>query len=253
MIALALVLQVQTQGPTQAPSVGDTIWITRTVEIAPRETVHPGTWQPPEPVEVVGPPRVTVRGSTAEIAYPVTVWRAGTHKIEIPGPLLLGPGGKADSLPPYVTTIDIRSVLPNVPADSTIAPQPRAEYVPRLIVSWWPLAVLLALAIILLVPLHWWWRRRGKSVALAPTVPRPMEPPVEQWAAAGERRTVISLGAARLRAAIGAAPDVARLDEDATALLAELDRARFGAETGEDALTLFRRAAAAAERVSRPS
>jgi hypothetical protein len=255
-LALVFVLQTQAQAPArgQGPTVGDTIWITRTVRVAPRQTVRPGAWQPPDPIEAAGPPRVTVQGTTVEIAYPVTIWRAGEHRVEIPGPLLLGPGNAADSLPSYDTTLVIRSVLPAAPPGAPVAPQPRAEFVPRRLVSPWPMVVLWIATAILLLPLHWWWRRRGKSVR--PAVPAPpasgaLEVPVERWADAGERRTVASLSVARLRAAIAGAPDGNQIDDELRGLLATLDRARFGARTDEDALTLFRRAVQAAERVGR--
>lgn len=248
MMGFALLLQTAgdpvPRTGTAGPNVGDTIWITRTVRVAPRQTVRPAEWTPAEPIESVGDPAVTVRGTTVELRYPITIWRAGPQRVEIPGPLVLGPDGTVDSLPPYVTTLAVASVLPKVPADSTLAPQPRDPVVQRRVVSLVPMAILWALALLLLGGFRWWWRRRGTPAPPPPREHRVPDVPVQRWLDAGERRAVASLAAARLRAAAGAhgeALDPA-LATELRELLATLDRARFGAETGSDIATLFGRA-----------
>ena len=250
----SFVLQVS-QG---TPTVGDTIWVARAVAVPPGATLRPADWDAPDPVERLGAPRVSLRGDSTEIAYPIVVWRPGTLTVELPGPLLLHPDGRVDSLPAAPVALRIASVLPAVPADSTLAPQPRAEFVPRATVSPVPLLVLLAAAALLLAPLHWWWRRRGHPR------PRPVlptaraEPPLERWADAGESRAVASVAAARLRAGIAARMPSAHpgLDtEDLLRALAQradwplteladllraLDEARFGHTAFPDALGLAR-------------
>ena len=113
------------------PTVGDTIWVARTVAVPPGATLRAADWDAPEPIERLGPPRVTPRGDSVVVSYPIVAWRTGALTVELPGPLLLGAGGRVDSLPAQPMSLTIGSVLPRVPPDSTLAPQPRADYVPR--------------------------------------------------------------------------------------------------------------------------
>ncbi|HET7427753.1 MAG TPA: hypothetical protein VFJ50_11965, partial [Gemmatimonadales bacterium] len=239
------------------PTVGDTIWVARTVAAAPGVTVRAADWDAPEPIERLGAPVVTARGDSTEIAYPIVVWRAGPLTVDLPGPLLLKAGTPVDSLPPLAIPLQIASVLPAVPADSSLAPQPRADFVPRTSATLVPLFVLLAAAALLLAPLHWWWRRRGPSRA-RPVLPAsgPVEAPLDRWADAGESRAVASIATARLRALIAARMPAAHLGLDTESVLhtvsgrhdwplaeladvlRSLDEARFGDTTFPDAVGL---------------
>ena len=130
----------------------------------------------------------------------------------------------------------------------------------------------MALAILLLLPLHWWWRRRGRPrPGRCASWPDPARPPLERWAEAGEaaRGGRGGDGAAPRRdrrpAAEGATP---RLDTDALLatcapqrpdwplrelgdLLRSLDEARFGDDAVTDASELARRAAELEPRLRR--
>ena len=140
---LALVTSPQ-DSTTALPTVGDTIWVGRTVAVPPGATLRPADWDAPEPIERLGPPRVTPRGDSADVSYPIVVWRTGPLTIDLPGPLLLGAGGRVDSLPPQVgASSPSPACCPRVPPDSTLAPQPRADFVPRTSASPVPLLVLL--------------------------------------------------------------------------------------------------------------
>ena len=187
-------------------TVGDTIWISRTVDLPPGRSVRAEQWEAEDPIELLGPPRVTVRGGSAEIAYPVAVWRTGAHRVEVPGPLLLAPDGNVDSLPAETVTLRVASVLPRPATDTALRPQPRADFVAQPATSPWPVVLLLLLAIAALVPLHWWWRRRGKAVRRPGRIdPAALaEPTLERWAAAGESRAVAAAATARLRRAMAA-------------------------------------------------
>ena len=66
-------------------------------------------------------------------------------------------------------TLDVRSVLPTAPPDSSLSPQPPAALVRRSTVSLIPLAALWLATLLLLLPLHLWWRRRGPPTRAAPT------------------------------------------------------------------------------------
>lgn len=210
------------------PTVGDTVWLSRTVEVPSGYTLRVADWDPPDPVELLGRPRVTASGDSAEIAYPVVLWRPGHHLVELPGPLLLGPSGMVDSLRAERVRVEVKSVLPPVPADSALPPQPRASLVAQQVVSLGPLALLWAVALTLLVPLHLWWRRRGKPTRTRPPTIRAeaLEPPLARWADAGEYRAVASVSAARLRAAVAERVAAAHPGLDTERVLAELAAAR---------------------------
>jgi hypothetical protein len=219
MIAAALWLVLQ----GGAPTVGDTLWLSRTVAVPPGRTLRPADWRPDDPVELLSPPRVTVRGDSADVVYLVVIWRSGTQVVQVPGPLLLGAAGGVDSLPPERITLRIASVLPDVPRDSSLAPQPRADFVPRGAVSLIPLLVSWAAGALLLAPLHWWWRRRGPPApACPPSSAARAEPPVVRWADAGEPRAVAATVMARLRGAIALRVPAAHRGLDTESLLVQL-------------------------------
>jgi hypothetical protein len=261
MIGAAVLGLLLAAGAQQGePTVGDTIWLARTVLVPAGRTLRPADWTPPDPVELLGPPRVTLRGDSADVIYPVVVWRTGSETVELPGPILLGANGSVDSLPGQSITLHIRSVLPALPRDSALAPQPRADFVPRRTVSLLPMLLLWLIAAVLLAPLHRWWRRRGKErkVFILPP-PRGGEPPLERWADAGESRAVAAAATVRLRWAIAEALPPAHVGLDTEDLLrvmraarpvwplgeladvlGSLDEARFGERTFPDALGLAR-------------
>jgi hypothetical protein len=252
-------IQGGTAGP---PTVGDTVWVTRTVDLPAGRTVRPADWHPDDPVELLGPPRVVTRGGTADVAYPVVIWETGPRTLEVPGPLLLATNGGVDSLPPARITVQVASVLPAAP-DSALRPQPRADFVPLTDRSPLVPIILVAVAILLLLPLHWWWRRRGRPRPrpLAKLVD-PVRPPLERWADDGEARAVAAAATARLRGVIAGRAEGATPALDTDALLAHLrvrrpdwplgelgdllrslDQARFGVDPVDDAAALARRAA----------
>ena len=252
---LALSLQVQ----AVAPTVGDTVWLSRTIAVPPGYVVRAADWDPADPIELLGRPLVVVAGDSAQITYPVVVWQPGAQLIELPGPLLLGPGGTVDSLRGQQVKLEVRSVLPPTTPVSALSPQPRAGIVAIRAVSLAPLVILWVMSLALLLPLHLWWRRRGKPApAPAPDAPS-AEPPLARWADAGEYRAVANISAVRLRSAVAqrvaaAHPglDTERLLSDLAAVrpdwpLAELgdilrglDEARFGVAPASDALALSR-------------
>jgi hypothetical protein len=244
---------------TPAPTVGDTIWVSRTVAVPAGATLRPADWDAPEPIERLGAPVLTPRGDSVAIAYPIVVWRAGPLTVDLPGPLLLRAGGPIDSLPSEAVGLRIASVLPAVPADSTLAPQPRADFVPRTSTTPIPLLVLLAAAAVFLAPIHWWWRRRGRPRPRpALPLPGPDEAPLDGWADAGETRAVASVATARLRGLIAARMPAAHVGLDTESLLQtiaartdwplaelgdvlrSLDEARFGHTPFPDAIGLAR-------------
>lgn len=250
------------------PTVGDTVWLSQIVAQPPGHVVRATDWTPADPVELLGRPRIIVTGDSAEITYPVVVWRPGHLTVNLPGPLLLGPGGTVDSLAGAQVALDVRSVLPRVPADSSLAPQPRASLVPRRETSVIPLAICCLIALMLLLPLHLWWRRRGKPVPAGRATPPAADPPLERWADAGEYRAVANVAAARLRSAVAQRVAAAHPGLDTDRLLGQLaatrpnwpldelaellhalDNARFGKVGSEDVLNLSRYSSAMEDRL----
>jgi hypothetical protein len=248
-------LLVQGAGPT----VGDTVWLSRTVAVPPGYVVRAADWDPADPIELLGRPLVVVAGDSAQVTYPVVVWRPGTQLIELPGPLLLGPGGTVDSLRGQPVKLEVGSVLPPAAPDSALAPQPRAAIVAVRAVSPGPLFIFWVISLALLLPLHLWWRRRGKPTrAAAPDAPV-AEPPLDRWADSGEYRAVANISAVRLRSAVAHRVAAAHPGLDTERLLSELaavrpdwpltelgdilrglDEARFGVAPAADALELSR-------------
>jgi hypothetical protein len=248
----------------EVPTVGDTIWVTRTVELPPGRSLRAAEWEVADPIELLGPPSIALRGGSADVSYPLAVWRAGFHTVSVPGPLLLSPDGGVDSLRAEVVTLHVASVLPRAATDTSLRPQPRADFVPRPATTPVPLILLLIVAIALLAPIHWWWRRRGRPVRklTASDIAGPAKPPLERWADAGESRAVAAAATSRLRATLAARLPGALPSLDTEAVLAHvaerrpdwpsselghvlraLDLARFGTGAMPDAMGLARWAA----------
>ena len=246
------------------PTVGDTIWVTRTVELPPGRSLRAAEWEVADPIELLGPPRITLKGGSAEVSYPIAIWRAGFHTVSVPGPLLLSSDGGVDSLRAEVVTLHVASVLPSAATDTSLRPQPRADFVPRPATTPFPLLLFLILAIALLAPIHWWWRRRGHPAGkrTAAEAGGSAKPPLERWADAGESRAVAAAATSRLRNAMAARLPGALPSLDTEAVLAyvadqrpdwpaaelgkvlrALDEARFGNGTLPDAMGLARWAA----------
>lgn len=249
----------QAPAQTASPTVGDTIWVTRTVASPAGTTLRPADWDAQDPIERLGAPRVTPRGDSTDVSYAIVVWRPGDLTVEVPGPLLLSAGGRVDSLAPLAVTLHIGSVLPAVPADSALAPQPRADFVPRTSTTPIPLLVLLGATIMLLAPLQWWWRHRGgPQPRPEPAATGARTAPLERWADDGESRAVASVATSRLRSLIASRVPAAHAGLDTEDLLRavagrtdwplaelgdllrSLDEARFGRTPFPDATGLAR-------------
>lgn len=265
-LGLAALLSGSPQAPPSLPTVGDTVWVRRTIRVPERHTARAADWELSGDVELLGPAQLLLHGDSATVRYPLVAWTPGSHRVEIPSPTLLAPDGSVDSLAPAAVTFTVRSVLPDRPP-SQLAPQPPAGLVIRRTVSLLPPLLFLAAALALLVPLHWWWRRRGTPGAPPEPPPRPVVP-LERWAEAGEARSVLALAAARIRGAIARAEPEAheRLEPAAcVSLLAErrpdwpvaqiasllraLDAARFARASAADAGALYRSADTLAARL----
>lgn len=205
------------------PLVGDTVWIERTITAPEGSLLRPLPWDPGEDVALLGSPEAVARPGGWILRYPVVIWRPGTHRLTVPGPLVIRPTGATDSLPPQLTTVVIGSILPAGRTD-TLVPRPAVGLVASGSRSSQPAIVLVLLAALLLAPVHWWWRRRGP--VMSSPVAREMglvagPDQLREWASAGEVRAA----AAGWIAILETAPPGPSRDD----LLARLHAARFGA------------------------
>src|SRR5256885_2995343 len=110
------------------PTVGDTVWLERTVTAAPGWRVRAGKLEAGERVEPLGDP-VVRRASSPDgwvVRYPVAAWAPGAHSVSVPPIWRLGPDGRADSLPGGTAVFVISSVIP----DTVRQPEPRAAIAP---------------------------------------------------------------------------------------------------------------------------
>jgi hypothetical protein len=218
MLALILALQ---QGPP--PTVGDTVWITRTFTVASGVSVRPRPIAPGAVVQPLAPPEIALVGNQVRLRYAVVAWQPGRHVVEIPGVILVRRDGWSDTLPAATETVEVASVLPAGRRD-TLAPKAPAGFVGRSRRSSLPVLLLLVVALVLLLPLHWRWRRRG-PVPL-PVAPHRVAPPgaavLTAWANAGEFRAALDGWQHLVSGALAARPDAA-----GDALLERLRRARY--------------------------
>jgi hypothetical protein len=264
MILSALILLTQASPPT----VGDTIWLERSVEVPAGAEVRAAPWKPDGDVGLLGRPVVRREGTLATVAYPAVAWRAGTHTILVPGPVVIGRDGVTDSLPAEARTIEVASVLPPGQPPERLQIQPQVGIVAERITSPWPLLAALFFAGALFAPLAWWWRRRGAPLVMPRPSPVKAPPPLEEWAEAGELRAVAAAAGRALRTTInsllpGTAPGVvtSRLIriiqeqrpawpfEEIGTVLRALDAAQYGESSAPEVLALAERAGAMKRRL----
>jgi hypothetical protein len=236
MPALLVLLTVM-QGPPAGPTVGDTVWITRTLEAPVGIAVRPRPIRATAAVEPLGPAEVALIGGVIRIRYPVVGWRAGQHEVAVPGPILVRNDGWSDTLPDWSTVVEIATVLPPGERDS-LPPRPAIGLVSRRSRSGLPLALLIGVIVLIVLPLHWAWRRRG--LVPAPAVVRPGVPTVEMlasWAESGEGRAAAEGWRLRLERRLATVEDPAVRE-----VVSALEAARYAPHPVEEVLALCRRA-----------
>jgi len=224
----------------ETPAVGDTVWIRRVLTVPSGMSVRPRPITSSGELEPLGPPEVTSSGREIQIRYPVVFWKPGTHRVDMPAVIIVRSDGFSDTLAGGTANIEVRSVLPPGAKRDSLKPAPPAEAVARSTPSPIPLTLLVVLAALVLIPLHWWWRKRGPPpAAVAGPVPTPPNPKdIAEWVEAGELHAAADAYARLLepRAAKAADPDL-------TALLSRLGEARYGAVESTELLALCRDAA----------
>ena len=229
LAALLLQAAAWSSAPPQ-PTVGDTIWLERTVPVPAGWRVRAGRLDPAGDIEPLADPTLRRVGDGWSVRYPVVAWTPGSHTVALPPVWRLGPDGQADSLSGSSAEFVVHSVLPTpaAGADSASRPTPQPAMAPlrperR---SGGP-PVLAVLASAGLLAGGFWWRRRP---------PRPLRPtpggrgaerdtPDGRWLAAGEPKAVAVRAAQRLRAALAVAVPAAHPALSTGECLAVLERA----------------------------
>ena len=211
----------------QAPTVGDTVWVTRMVRLPPGAVLRAAPWpdDPAAAVQPLGAPLLRRSGDSVEIRYPLVAWAPGEHRLDIPGPAILGPGAASDSLPAQPVTLYIASVLPDsVPVDSA-PPQPPAATLGRTETSWVPLLEFTLLGAALAGGALTLARRRRRREPAVEVRDAPRPDPL-RWARAGELRAAEAAALAELRATIARAVPSAAPALDTASCLAVLRTVR---------------------------
>lgn len=123
-------------------AVGDTVWLSTKVPLAARQILRAQAWDLGDIGQVLGPPEVDYEGDSATVRYPVTFWYPGVHAVVVPGPIVVNPEGRSDTLAARPVSVAVATVLPpRVPPDS-LSPRDAADLVPQAERSLLPLAVL---------------------------------------------------------------------------------------------------------------
>jgi len=199
---MILALLVLSQAPL--PTVGDTIWIERSIDVPAGSEVRAAPWDPDGDFGLLGAPVVRREGTRVTVAYPAVAWSAGSHAVMVPGPIVIRGDGVTDSLPAEPRTVQVASVLPPDQPPDKVVVQPQVGIVAQRVTSPLPVTIALLLAGALLSPLVWWWRRRGPPMANPRPVATGLEVPFTEWAEAGESRAVAAAAARALRLTIAA-------------------------------------------------
>ncbi len=246
------------------PTVGDTIWLERTVTTPAGWRVRVAKLDPAPLTEPLGDPVLVRVPGGWTVRYPVVAWAPGVMAMEMPSLWRLGPDGSADSLPGGTATFRVASVI----GDSVPAPTPRPALAPLRLARRTPLPALAAVLLSagMLVALLAWRRRSPRAARPAPDLELDPEIADARWVAAGEPRAVAARAAHLLRSAIAhAVPEahgalstaecltaVERTRPNAPVrqlreLLGALDQVAFASAHGADVVPLAARARALAE------
>jgi len=212
--------------PPRVPTVGDTVWVAATVRLAPDQILRPQPWVLGDLGQVLGPPVLEFSGDSATIRYPVAFWYPGAHTVSIPGPIVVNPAGRSDTLRARDVLVTVRSVLPAGPVD-TIAPRPAAGLLEQSEPSLLPVVVLSLLVALAAFPVGAVLTRRRRPrkspPAAVPGGPMPGDR-LDRWQRSGEVRVALDGWAHLVERTPPSDPTAASIRNE---LLAELDRMAF--------------------------
>lgn len=206
------------------PTVGDTVWLERTITVPPGWQVRAGRLEATADLEPLGDPAVLASAHGWVVRYPVVAWTPGTHRLAVPPLWRLGPDGRADSIPSSTASVAVASVLP----DSASRPEPRGQLGPLRSSHHDPVPPLVATLVAAgLIGAALAWRRRAPRPA-APSPPMAVDPevPDARWLAAGEPKAVAARAIWHVRVALAQAVPAAHAALSTAECLAALEQAR---------------------------
>jgi hypothetical protein len=226
-ILLAVLLQQGGSGwvaVTSRPTVGDTIWLERTVAAPPGWRVRAAKLDPGSRMEPLGDPVVVRAEGGWIVRYSVVAWAPGVMATPMPPMWRLGPDGSADSVPGGTATFRVTSVIP----DSVPTPAPQPALAPLRLSRRTPLPALagVLLSAGMLVAVVAWRRRPPRAARPGPDLELDAEIGDARWVAAGEPRAVAARAAHRLRGAIAHAIPEAHGALSTSECLAVVERAK---------------------------
>ena len=253
-----------------APTVGDTVWLTRLVTADPGWRVRAGRLDPAQDLEPLGEAVVLRAQSGWLVRYPVVLWTPGRHEVALPPVWRLGPDGQADSVLGGVAAVQVRSVLPSPDSARRSEPKPALPPLGRRDNSALPVLGAGLIAGLFLTAGVLLRRRRPKRLPAPAPIRGEPEVADARWLAAGEPKAVAARAAARLRTAVaGVVPEAhaalsteecldvvaARAPEaplrDLREVLTALDQVGFATAHGADVGVLAERARALAAALRR--
>ncbi|MBI4501348.1 MAG: hypothetical protein HY700_09325 [Gemmatimonadetes bacterium] len=180
-----------------APTVGDTITVTRTIDVPAEARARAQPLGSSLLIEPLAEPIMLRTRKGIMVRYTFAMFEAGRHPVGLPPVELLYRDGRVELRPEDTAWVSVRSVLP--PGDTL--PQPAGSLGPIARHPTDARPLLVATATVLLAAGGWAVtrrrRRRRRESEAAPAAPA--APPVERWIAAGEARAVAAVVADRLR------------------------------------------------------
>ena len=262
------------QGPATwaaAPAsvtVGDTVYLTRTLPASPQVRVRPQPLASTAVVEPLADPVVELLGDVLVLRYAVAVFEPGVQRIAMPQVELFYPDGNTETVLGDTALVRVRSVLP--PGDSVPPPRTSLAPLPRPRRSGTAAVMLVSLVV----------AGTGAWVIVRKRVgprPRPLEAiapavtaPLRAWVEAGELRAAAAALADQLRRTIAGLEPEAEAGLPTEALLAvlrrrcpgwplaeiedvlhALERARFAPAVPHDVLSLGEQVGMLTERLGR--
>jgi hypothetical protein len=211
--------------------VGDTLTIVHRIAAAPGSVVQVRAPEDSNLATLVGVPVVTREGDSVRISYTVAVWAPGHNDLVLPGAVVIGMGGRVDTLANAHVSLDVASLLPAGQAPIKVTPRQAQPWVPRADLTILPFAVLLPIALVVLGVAHWRWGRRGPKPVVVPNSARLLvgRERLERWLAAGEARL-----------ALEHLESLTRDREDLTDWRTRVDAVRFAPSADADLVALVR-------------
>jgi len=184
--ALVLLLQAA------LPSVGDTVWVERTVTNVGSAVLRPQLWSLGALGQQLGPAIVELGSGGALVRYPLVFWYPGDHQLSMPGPVLVRKDGSSDTLGASAVRVRVASVLPAGISRTRLTPRPARMPVPLEARTLLPLGVLVLAVLLLTGAVALRWRRTGRLAKhrdpAAGAAPLPI---FERWAGSGEYRAAL--------------------------------------------------------------